>query len=82
MDVPGLTEAQAQQLVEWVETQEVGQFGKGTALDPRAWLTLHLDRHSAQMIYDALMGNPATATPEHGLAEVIGEWLSPSSETR
>ena len=51
-------------------------------LSTRAWLTLHLDRHSAQMIYDALMGNPATATPEHGLAEVIGEWLSPSSETR
>jgi hypothetical protein len=32
------------------------------------------------MLYDGLMSNPATATPEHGITAAIGEWLDSGSE--
>ena len=78
MDVPGLTEAEAKELLEWVEAKQLGWFGSASAVDPASFLTLHLDRDSAQMIYDGLMSNPATA--QQGLAGTIGEWLSRSSK--
>lgn len=72
LDIPGLTEDQAEQLLATVKEEQFGWFGSGTASDPSIWLTLHLDRATAQMLYDALMSNPET---ERGLAEPIGEWL-------
>jgi hypothetical protein len=80
IDVPGLTEAEAKELLEWVEAKQLRWFGSASAVDPASFLTLHLDHDSAQMIYDGLMSNPATATPKHGLAVTIGEWLSRSSK--
>ena len=78
VDIPGLTEGEAKQLVEWVKAQQLGWFGSASAVDPGTFLTLHLDRDSARILHDGLMSNPETAT-EHGLAEAIGDWLSRSS---
>jgi hypothetical protein len=75
LDIPGLTEAQANQLLDRIREKHLGSFGFGTAIDPAAWLTLHLDRASVQMLYDGLMSNPETATPDHGLAGDLGAWL-------
>jgi hypothetical protein len=82
VDIPGLTEGEAKQLVEWADAKQFGWFGSASAVNPTMFLTLHLDRDSARMLYDGLMRNPETATPEHGLAESIGEWLNRSSDTQ
>jgi hypothetical protein len=79
VEVPGLTEEEAKQLAEFAQTKQLGWFGSADLVDPAAALTLHLDRDSAQMLYDGLMNNPATATPEHGLTAVIREWLDSGS---
>ena len=34
------------------------------------------------MLYDGLMRNPETATPEHGLAGEIGAWLARSPDNQ
>jgi hypothetical protein len=81
VDIPGLTESEARQLEEWVEGKNFGWFGSASTVDPTVFLTLHLDRDSAQMVYDGLMRNPATATPEDGLAGDIGKWLRASSKS-
>jgi hypothetical protein len=81
VDIHGLTEGEAKQVVEWVEANKLGWFGSAEALDPRMSLTLHLDRDSVQMLYDGVMSNPETATPEHGLAGALAEWLDWSSRS-
>ena len=80
LDAPGLTEEQAKQLLDEVKEQQFGWFGSGIAVDPSAWLTLHLYRASAEMLYDGLMSSAETATPEHGLAGDIGAWLRLSAD--
>jgi hypothetical protein len=79
VEVPGLSKEEAGQLAAFARTRELGWFGSADLIDPGAFLTLHLDRDSAQMVYDGLMANPATATPEHGLAGAIREWLDSGS---
>jgi hypothetical protein len=81
VDVPGLTEREAKQLVEWVKAKQFGWFGSASVVDPTTLLTLHLDRDSAQMLYDGLMSKRENATPEHGLAASIRDWLEGSSDT-
>jgi hypothetical protein len=81
VDVPGLTEREAKQLVEWVKAKQFGWFGSASVVDPTTLLTLHLDRDSAQMLYDGLMSKRENATPEHGLAGSIRGWLEGSSDT-
>jgi hypothetical protein len=75
VEVPGLSEGEAKQLAEFARTNQLGWFGSATLIDPGHALTLHLDRDSARLVYDGLMSNPGTATPEHGLAAVIRDWL-------
>jgi hypothetical protein len=82
IDVPGLTEGEAKQLVEWIEAKQFGWTGSATVADPTTSLTLHFDRDSARMLYDGLMSNPETATPEHGLAEIVRDWLNRPSVTQ
>jgi hypothetical protein len=75
VEVPGLTEDEAGRLAAFAKARELGWFGSADLIDPAGFLTLHFDRDSAQMVYDGLMANPETASPEHGLAGVIREWL-------
>jgi hypothetical protein len=82
VDIPGVAEAEAKQLLEWVEANQLGWSGSASAIDPTTSLTLHLDRESTQMLYDGVMSNPETATPEHGLAGILREWLDWSSRTQ
>ena len=82
IDIPGLSEDEANQLVEWAESNDLGFHGSADALDPATVLTLHLDTDSARMLYDGLMSNPETATPEYGIAGIIGEWLNRASDTQ
>jgi hypothetical protein len=78
VDIPRLTEGEAKQLVEWADATQFGWAGSTSAVNPTMFLTLHLDRDSTRMLYDGLMRTPETATPEHGLAGSIGEWLNRS----
>ncbi|HEY2742886.1 MAG TPA: hypothetical protein VGI69_11985 [Gaiellaceae bacterium] len=75
LDVPGLTGAEARQIVEWVEANSAGWFGKASPLDPREWLTLHLDRESAKTLHVALTGIDEPNGSGQGLTEAIREWL-------
>jgi hypothetical protein len=75
LDVPGLTEAEARQIVEWVKVSGAGWFGKESPLDPRDWLTLHLDRESAQTLHAALTDPREPNSSGRGLTEAIGKWL-------
>ena len=76
IDVPGLTEPEAARLVEVVKTEGLGHFGRAEALSPREWVTLHLDRASAQMVHDALLGRFGA---EQGLTEELAIWLQASN---
>jgi hypothetical protein len=77
LDIPGLTEAEARQLAEWVEANRAGWFGKASALDPRETLTLHLDRDSVEALHEAF--ESARESGGQGLREVIAAWLEWSS---
>jgi hypothetical protein len=78
VDIPGLTELEAHRLLRWVETESVGWHAKGTALDPRVFLTLHLDRASVQMLYDDMMRSPVRSAP--GIAEELEGWLASTAD--
>ncbi|MCU1526948.1 MAG: hypothetical protein JWP75_711 [Frondihabitans sp.] len=52
IDIPGLTEREARSVVEHLPT--LGIEGEGIMVDPRFFVTVHLDRDSAQAILEAL----------------------------
>jgi len=66
--------------VEWVEANSAGWFGRASALDPRDWLTLHLDRESAKTLHAALTGAHEPDGTSQGLVEAIHEWLQWSAD--
>lgn len=75
VDWPGLTEAQADRLVE-IAAAELG-IG-GITVDPRYFFTSHIDDETARALASALesQGTPVNA---EGLLEVLQDWLSKQS---
>jgi hypothetical protein len=76
LDLPGLTESQATDLLCVAEARH-GIVG-GSAIDPKAWLTLHVDRSTAETIAAALVRLSDDHIAE-SMGEVVATWLS---ETR
>jgi hypothetical protein len=80
VDIPGLREEEARQLLQWASANRAGWFGNGTAVDPREWLTLNLDRESVQMLLDALRAAPNLAPGADAMAEDFADWLASTSQ--
>ncbi|MBI1379015.1 MAG: hypothetical protein GC157_16270 [Frankiales bacterium] len=78
LDVPGLTRAQADELVSFIQDSGMSDFA--TAVDPANFLTLHLDRETAASLRRAISraGN-TDRSPDSvdlaGLSEVLSDWL-------
>jgi hypothetical protein len=73
LDVPGLTEAQAQMLLKHVRDLEIG-IGPST-VDPRQFFLMHLDRTSIEQLCELLNGkeeNPIL----FGLKGIMQDWLA------
>jgi hypothetical protein len=78
LDVPGLSRAQADELVSFIKDSGVSDFA--TAVDPTAFLTLHLDRETAASLLHAISrgGNSDRSSGSvdlAGLSEVLSDWL-------
>jgi len=77
IDMPGLDERRAAELADLVRRSDAGIVP--TLVDPRLWLTVHLDRETVEVIRDALASAPATATTA-ALVESFDEWLDSSAD--
>ncbi len=78
LDIPGLGEAEAREVLALAIKQGLTPFGD--VVDPRMFLTLHLDRDSVAALAAAVARARLTASGEEsvilaGLAEVFEEWL-------
>lgn len=81
VDLPGLTRAQAQSLVEIAE--RTGMPAGGTVVDPASFATLHLDRATVESlvrVLDAARTNHLTFDTADigivtGVLEVLQEWI-------
>lgn len=72
VDVPGLTEDQASQLVEWVKEMQFGWFGNAIAADPEKWYSMTLDPDTARTVLEGLR---RAGTTDNAVAEDLAEWL-------
>jgi hypothetical protein len=78
LDVPGLTRAQADELVSFIKDGGISAFA--SAVDPADFLTLHLDRETAASLLGAISrGGHADPLSDSvnlaGLSEVVSDWL-------
>ncbi|MFE3514448.1 hypothetical protein [Streptomyces sp. NPDC059166] len=78
IDMPGLDEHRAAELAGLVRRSDAGIMA--TPVDPRFWLTLHLDRETVEVIREALAAAPATAVTA-ALVESFDEWLDRPADT-
>ena len=85
VDLPGLSRAQAQELLEMAE--RAGMPAGGTAVDPESLVTLHLDRATVESlvrVLDAARTNRLTLDIANirtitGVLEVLQEWIGNAS---
>jgi hypothetical protein len=77
LDVPGLTADQAKEVASFVADTGISEFA--SAVDPRAFMTLHLDRVTVRSLLDAVEGrqsHPGNVSDGlAGLREAMKEWL-------
>jgi len=82
IDVPGLDEPGAEALLRAVESEHLGEFGVGSAVDPRLWFSRYLDRWTVEAIVQALRIAGAESR-SHDLFNILGEmqdWLLTAHE--
>jgi hypothetical protein len=72
IDIPGLTEPDVYELMTWLSRSR--PLLQGTPVNPRDFLTLHLDRTGAETIRNSL-AQAARTDASDGLVEIIDEWL-------
>jgi hypothetical protein len=84
LDLPGLTEAQAADLL---GTAQGKGLAEGSIVDPRRFLTLHMDRVTVECLRDALKVasnvpglSSDTARVCAGMMEDFSEWLEKTSD--
>jgi hypothetical protein len=68
VDIPGLTEEQAESLVACCPELP------GTVVDPRQWFTVHMDRETAEVLRSALLSLGPDSIGV-GLRESVEDWL-------
>lgn len=76
VDLPGLSESGAARLIE--HAAEVGVAEGGAAVDPRSWLTLHMDRETVETLAEGLRA--AGGSTGYGLLANCEEWLEAARE--
>jgi len=81
LDVPGLSQRQAEDLQSFVKDSGVSDFA--TPVDPTEFLTLHIDRDTAAALLRAVdqeRSERAARSGGHlvldGLSELLADWLS------
>jgi hypothetical protein len=74
VDIPGLTERQAKELVQLCEDAGIGEEVGCMPVDPRDFLTVALDRKSVEALVQALDGGQGRSG-EADLLEVMAGWL-------
>lgn len=77
VDLPGLSRPQAEELLGIA--QQAGMSYGGTTVDPREFLTLHLDRDTVLTILWALnarlQNEPFDPAAVAGVADILREWI-------
>jgi len=80
VDIPGLNEKQAKDLLTFADRAGIG-IG-GTAVNPAAFLTLHLDKETVTSILHVLNDVRAKSSLDtqevltiSGLSEILKEWI-------
>jgi hypothetical protein len=73
VDVPGMTEEQAEATVRWL-SREHGLTG--IIADPAEWMSLHLDVSTVSVLADALARYPGGNGVAAGMLESFQEWLA------
>jgi hypothetical protein len=77
IDVTGLDEQGAAQLLETVSSLGLGAFQSGSAIDPRIWYNRHFDRDTVKMLVIALQTSTDVGKEDRAnLLEDMVEWLS------
>lgn len=72
VDIPGLTEDEASSLASYVN----GKYHRHCiALDPQLWLTLHMDRETAETLKQALAAFELSGGDVGGLKEDVEGWI-------
>jgi hypothetical protein len=88
IDLPGLTEPQAADLLAAAKQKSWGEFGY--LVDPSTSLTLHLDRGSVEILLSALQNVAAVGLPEENtvfaagvrsMIELFEEWTESATSS-
>ncbi|MFB6520281.1 hypothetical protein [Streptomyces sp. NPDC056401] len=77
IDIPGLRKGQAVEVAELIQQSDAEIVP--TLVDPKLWLTLHLDRETVEVMRDALMSAGQTIVTT-SLIESFDEWLDWSAD--
>ena len=73
VDLPGLTEDEADLVVEFARSLP-GVIGASTT-DPKFMMTIGMDRYGVETIARALRGQSATEADALAMLEIFDEWL-------
>jgi hypothetical protein len=75
VDIPGLTEGQAKAIAD--NSEGLGYFGTGHAVDPHRWLTMHMDRWTVEFLERAVndLLKRDVLAEGGGLLETYRGWL-------
>ncbi|MFD6890622.1 hypothetical protein [Streptomyces sp. NPDC059957] len=77
IDMPGLRERQAFDVADLIRQSDADIVP--TLVNPKLWLTLHLDRETVEAMRDALMSTEQTIVTA-SLTESLDEWLEWSAD--
>lgn len=77
IDIPGLRESQAADVASLIRQSETGT--EPILVDPKLWLTLHLDRETVEAMRAALMSTGRSMITA-SLIESLDEWLDWSAK--
>lgn len=78
IDITGLTEQEAQRVVEWSKEAGIGQWG-ADAYAPHDWYMTKWDAPTVELVLNALASSPHKATVL-ALVEDMEEWLASASD--
>jgi hypothetical protein len=85
VDLPGLSEANAERVISWANRENVSLGG--SAVDPAVWYSVNFDSETVQPVLDGLrIALDSKALNEEQrrvitlVAEDMGEWLTTASE--
>jgi hypothetical protein len=79
VDIPGMTESQAHELLAWLAKSMPSLIG--IPADPAKFLTVHMDRDSVNAIRHALTRDQDVNPITDGLIDMIDEWLDQADDS-